>query len=300
MSLEFKDLTIESKDILEPFFNIRSMTSCEYNFNTLFMWAKHNKIQYALGDEFLLLSEVYNDKFILLMPLCKEENFQSAFETARTYCKENNHDFNIYVTDHVFKDFVVKTYPEEFDVVMERDLFDYLYDGDSLRNLTGKKYNKKRNHLNAFYAENEGRYEFRSLVKEDRPMICKFLRSWKNNKDELTETLNDELEAICKMLDHLDDLNIHTGAVYIDGNLEAFTLGSLINQGREAVIHIEKANDNIRGLYPFINQKFLQESFPKVELVNREEDLGIEGLRKAKLSYYPVEVLEKYNIIEKK
>ncbi|MBC7960348.1 MAG: DUF2156 domain-containing protein, partial [Vallitaleaceae bacterium] len=77
------------------------------------------------------------------------------------------------------------------------------------------------------------------------------------------------------------------------------SIGSLINKGKEAVIHIEKANEVIRGMYPLINQVFMQNEFPEVELVNREEDLGIEGLRKSKLSYNPVEVLEKYTFFQK-
>ena len=86
--------------------------------------------------------------------------------------------------------------------------------------------------------------------------------------------------------------------IYVDGALEAFSIGEKLKPNM-ALIHIEKANPEIRGLYPYINQKFLVDEFPDVEFVNREEDLGIEGLRKAKLSYHPVRFAEKYTVREK-
>ena len=93
----------------------------------------------------------------------------------------------------------------------------------------------------------------------------------------------------------MDKLKI--AGIFIDGNLEAFTMGEYLNPNM-ALIHIEKANPSIRGLYPYINQQFLVNEFSDVEFVNREEDLGIEGLRKAKLSYHPVKFVEKYTVRE--
>jgi len=90
---------------------------------------------------------------------------------------------------------------------------------------------------------------------------------------------------------------VRTSGIYIDGRLEAFTMGELLNKNM-ALVHIEKANPDIRGLYPYINQQFVLNEFKNVEFVNREEDLGIEGLRKAKLSYHPCRFVEKYTVKE--
>ncbi len=87
--------------------------------------------------------------------------------------------------------------------------------------------------------------------------------------------------------------------VYIDGQLEAFTIGSYNSLENMAVIHIEKANEKIRGLYQFINQQFLIHEFPDVTLVNREDDLGLEGLRRAKMSYNPIGFAKKYEVFQK-
>lgn len=300
MALEFKELTLEVKEQLEPFFNAREFLSCEYNFNVMYLWSNHYQTQYALTEHFLVLSEIIGGEFITLMPMCKEEYFGEAFEAVREYFKENNLTFKMYVADKLFKDFVVKEYGNTFEIVANRDYFDYLYSGEKLRTLVGKKYSKKRNHLNAFYAEYEGRYSYRSLVPDDKKEVCHFLRKWKTNKGETTDALDEELSAICKIITNLGQLDIKAGAVFVDNKLEALSLGTLTNNGKLAVIHVEKANDNIRGMYPLINQLFLVNEFPEVDIVNREEDLGIEGLRKSKLSYEPIKILKKYSIIEKK
>lgn len=299
MTLQFKDLTIDSREELEPFFNVRETISCEYNFNVMFIWSKVNKTQYAITDHYAVLSEIYKGQFITLMPLCKEEYFKEAFEDILEYYKEHNLKFNTYVTDKKFANFINENYPDKYEMVIERDLCDYVYDAEKLRTLSGKKYSKKRNHLNAFFGEYEGRYIYRKLDKSDKGLMCDFITRWVEHKEEVTSDLDAELDAICKVIDNIDKLDIKCGGVFVDGQLEAFSIGSLINKGKEAVIHVEKANDNIRGMYPLINQIFLINEFPEVELVNREEDLGIEGLRKAKLSYHPIELLEKYTFFEK-
>lgn len=299
MALQFKDLTIDSREELAPFFDLREIKSCEYNFNVMFIWAKANSIKYAITEHYAILSEVMDGRFITLMPLCEEVYFGEAIEDLIAYYGENALKLSIFVTDQVFVDFVEKHYPNRFDKVTNRDFSDYIYDGEKLRTLIGNKYSKKRNHLNAFYGEYEGRYMYRTISKEDKTIVCQFLRRWKKNKDEVTEALDVELEAICRVIDHLDQLNIKCGGIFVDDQLEAFSIGSLVNKGKEAIIHVEKANEDIRGMYPLINQVFLNKEFPEVEWVNREEDLGIEGLRKAKLSYNPIEVLEKYTFFDK-
>ncbi len=299
MKLEFNELTLESRHEIEPFFKLRDIISCEYNFNVMYLWAKHNQTKYAFTDNFLILTEVIEDKLITLMPICKEEHFKEAFEAIYEYFQDINTEFRMYVADKTFKEFIIKEYGDRFEISTYRDYFDYLYDADKLRTLSGKKFNKKRNHLNAFIKEFEGRFIYKKLNKEDKEAVCKFLREWKYNKEAVTEALDEELQSICKIICNIDDLDIKAGAIVLDDKIQAISIGSLTNNGKVAVIHVEKANENIRGMYQVINQQFLLNEFPNVEIVNREEDLGIEGLRKSKLSYNPIEILEKYSIIDR-
>ena len=189
---------------------------------------------------------------------------------------------------------------EDFTVTEQEDLKDYLYDGEALRRLSGKKLHKKKNHLNAFLKEYEGRYEYRRLCCSDRGDVWTFLDKWREQKgDDVEDHLDYEVAGIHEILKNCSFLNVRMSGVYIDGQLEAFTIGSYNPLEDMAIIHIEKANPEIRGLYQFINQQFLIHEFPDVKLVNREDDLGQEGLRRAKMSYNPCGFARKYLIEQK-
>ena len=104
------------------------------------------------------------------------------------------------------------------------------------------------------------------------------------------------MEGIHDILRNCSAFHVHMGGIYIDGRLEAFAIGSYNEKEKMAIIHIEKANPEIRGLYQFINQQFLIHEFPEAEIVNREDDMGLPALRQAKLSYEPMEFARKFRI----
>lgn len=173
------------------------------------------------------------------------------------------------------------------------------YEGESLRTLAGRKNQKKRNHLNSFIKEYGDRVEYRKLNEKDFKDCKNVMSKWLEDKGEDSE-FDSEVRAIKRIFDNYDKLKdkIKIAGIYIDSKLEAFSIGEMLNKDM-AVIHIEKANSDIRGLYPYINKEFLVNEFSDVKFVNREEDLGIEGLRKAKLSYHPIKFAEKYTVIER-
>jgi hypothetical protein len=249
-------------------------------------------------DNYVLFIEEYNNKKYAIMPLCEEAFFEEAVETLKSYFHSLGLPLEIYVTDRVFKDFMLKTYGDEYLITSDRDQFDYLYDAEAMRTLAGKKLRKKRNHINFFMTEYEGRWRYEEIKSDKSHEICAFVKTWGETKGEEEGMLEDELAGVCILIEHMEELEVHVGVIYIDDELKAVTMGSIMNHGKEAVIHIEKADVEIRGLYQVINQEFLKNTLPDVTLVNREDDIGIEGLRKAKLSYYPIALIEKYNIME--
>ena len=164
-----------------------------------------------------------------------------------------------------------------------------------MRKLSGKKLHKKKNRLNVFLRQYEGRFEYRTLGCDDKDDMWKFLDRWRIQKGEdQEEHLDYEVRGIHDILRNCCELNIHMGGIYVDGRLEAFSVGSYNKIEDMAVIHIEKANPEIPGLYQAINQMFLLNEFPNVQWVNREDDMGLEGLRKAKMSYNPADFARKY------
>ena len=245
---------------------------------------------WLMGDE---------DRPFSAMPLCKEEDLEYCFGLMVEYFNEVlNLPLKIRLADE--EGIKVLNLPEDkFIVRLEEDAKDYLYDGEKLRTLSGKKLHKKKNHYNNFIKNYGDRYEYRALGcnPTDRDDVFKFLDKWRAQKgEEVEQHLDPEVEGIHDILLNCTRLNIRMGAIYIDGKMEAFSIGSYNSLEDMAVIHIEKANPEINGLYQAINKEFLMHEFPDVSLVNREDDLGLEGLRHAKQSYYPVDYARKYYV----
>ncbi|CEQ09493.1 Uncharacterized conserved protein [[Clostridium] sordellii] len=298
----FKEIDIDSYKELRPFFNSVDYEACEYCFTTLYMWRDMYKTSYYIEDDFaIIVGEYEGDRFSVL-PLAKKDKIHKAIAFMINYFKNEDHRIYLRAVTKEVVELLQKDYPGRFEYIEERDYFDYVYDAESLRTLKGRKNQKKRNHLNYFIKEYEGRVKYKKLDKENFDDCITLLKAWTVNKEEngdKEEGIDDEFVAIKKIFDHYDVLreDVKISGIYIDNKLEAFTIGEKINE-HMAVIHIEKANPEIRGLYPYINQQFLVNEFPDVELVNREEDLGLEGLRKAKLSYHPCKFVEKYTVTE--
>ena len=298
----FRDIDMESRELLNPYFDLVDYEACEYCFNTLYMWQHLYKTGYYIGDGFAVIVAEYEGNTFSILPLAKKEDMPRVIKFVIDYFeKEQKKIYFRGITKEVV-DYLKENYPDTFDYTAERDLFDYVYDGESMRELKGRKNVKKRNHINYFLKEYEGRFEYRLLDENDFDACLKLVEEWTSNKEEngqVDEEMEEELIGIKKLFNSFpvikDKLKI--AGIFIDGKLEAFTMGEYLNPNM-ALIHIEKANPSIRGLYPYINQQFLVNEFSDVEFVNREEDLGIEGLRKAKLSYHPVKFVEKYTVRE--
>ena len=298
----FKDINMESRELLNPYFDLVDYEACEYCFNTLYMWQHLYKTGYYIGDGFAVIVAEYEGNTFSILPLAKKEDMQRVIEFVVDYFeKEQKKIYFRGITKEVVE-FLKENYPGKFNYIEERDLFDYIYDGESMRQLKGGKNVKKRNHINYFLKQYKERFEYRLLDEKDFDACLELVKEWTNNKEEngqVDEDMEEELIGIKKLFKGYEVLKdkLKIAGIFIDGKLEAFTIGEYLNSNM-ALIHIEKANPKIRGLYPFINQQFLVHEFSDVEFVNREEDLGIEGLRKAKLSYHPIRFVEKYTVRE--
>ena len=301
MELTFKDLQAEDIEQVIPFFYLRPNRTCDSSFLDTFLWREFYQVRYAVSDDKAVQWLMSMDgETHSAMPACREEDLEHYFyEMVDYFNQELKQPFKIYLADEE----AVKKLdldPERFEVTEQEDLKDYLYDGNALRTLSGRKLHKKKNNLNAFMKEYEGRYEYRKLCCSDRAMVWNFLTRWREEKGEdVDRHLDPEVAGVHEILKNCHTLKVRMGGVFLDGELEAFSIGSYNPLEDMAIIHIEKANSQIRGLYQFINQQFLLHEFPEVSVVNREDDLGLEGLRKAKMSYNPMGFARKYLIKQK-
>lgn len=304
MNLQFKPLQAEDMQKIAPFYALRPNKTCDSVYLDSFIWRDYYQVKYTVIDEkaVLFLMEKGGEPFTA-MPICKEEDLSYYFQQLVEYFNEVlKKPLQIFLADEDAINYL-NLDPDKFLIKEEEDLKDYLYDAQALRTLAGKKLHKKKNHLNSFLREYEGRYEYRSLICSDRESVLSFLDEWWENKVEAAEfvrQLDYEVMGIHDILKNCSMLNVRMAGVYIDGSLKAFTIGTYNPLEKMAVIHIEKADPEVKGLYQFINQQFLIHGFTEeVNLVNREDDVGMEGLRRAKMSYYPMGFARKFGVLQK-
>lgn len=181
----------------------------------------------------------------------------------------------------------------EVNISSNRDFYDYLYDAVELRDLSGKSLHGKRNHINRFIRTYTD-FEYENISSADRDEALALVKAWCDDKDlDCMDLTNSDYRAVRQLFIDFDHLDIRGGSIRINGRLVAFSLGSLMRQNT-AVIHFEKADAAYPGLYAAINKFVLENAFPDVQYVNREEDMGIRGLRKSKKSYGPIRMIKKY------
>ena len=187
--------------------------------------------------------------------------------------------------------------PKQFEITETRDYFDYLYTSESLANLAGRKLASKRNHISYFEKTFDWKYE--PITPENISQCAILNEHWgRLNREKNPEEIGEENEAIKIALDNYFDLGFEGGILTIQGEAVAFTFGERLNDNTFCT-HVEKAYGNIRGAYQMINREFARQLQDRYEFINREEDTGSEGLRKAKLSYHPHRLIIKYSALYK-
>ncbi len=288
-------------NMLKWYFSFRHPETCENVILDAYLWKDYYDTKYYFNDKGLMWIFSNKDETFTNMPLCREEDLKECFDDVKDYFNSVlGLKLRLYLADEEAVN-ILNLPQEQFIVEEDRRYFDYIYDADELRNLSGKKYHKKKNHINAFLRDYEERYEFKILTCDDIQAILDFLDEWKEARsiEDEYNRVDYEILGIQSVIKNCQLIKFKVAGVYVDGKLEAFSMGSYSKEEKMAYIHVEKANPEIRGLYPFINQQFLIHGFSEAEKVNREDDMGIEGLRKAKLSYNPIYLAKKYTIIEK-
>ena len=219
-------------------------------------------------------------------------NAKETIELLLSYFEEKGRTFKMHLVSPEQFARLEKWFPGKFQIAYNRDAADYVYESEKLITLSGKKLHGKRNHINKF-KELYPDWTYEPITKENTAECIEMAQNWRvqNGCDE-----NEEKSAeFCVTLNALkmrEELGLRGGLLRADGRVVAFTLGE---PGGEDifVVHIEKAYPDVPGAYPMINQQFVEHECAAYRYVNREEDTGAEGLRKAKLSYYPVMMLEK-------
>lgn len=295
-ALEFRPLTIEAVDSIRPILENSRSRTCDYTVAGLLMWARYFHYEYAIVDDTLFIKGVCEDDVTrpaFSMPVGAMSP-ADALQMVVDYCREHDMPVNFSaVPEDRIADFHTLG-PCRIDELT--DWADYLYNADDLANLTGKKYSKKRNHVNAFASEHPG-YTFQPLTPELIPAVKEFFSATHLTHDDHDLTAEVERMETFRILDNYTRLPFEGAVLSVPGEgIVAFAIGEII--GDTLYVHIEKMRHDINGAGETINKLFAAAMRDRygVSYVNREEDVGDEGLRHAKQSYHPVALLKKYNI----
>lgn len=279
--LEFKSVELNDKEIIEKYYKKENHFLCEYCFTDIFIWGKHYNTQYAVCDGFLFLKSDGEGCCYYTVPE-GDGDFEKAMDRILEYANEKGGSWLFVSIYPEQKEKLEKYYPDKFEFEENRDNADYVYLAEKLASLSGKKLHKKKNHVNRFYKEYDGRWSYEPLNDDNIKEFFSYQLDWCENDSAFLG----ELCAASIALKNYKVLGIVGGILRVDGKIVAVTLGSK-SFDDTMIVHIEKADYNINGAYQVINQQFVLNHCKDVKYVDREEDLGIEGLRKAKESYYP-------------
>jgi hypothetical protein len=289
----FKPIDLEDKPIFDHCLGHDPPQTSELSFTNFFMWRHYYHPVWKLWEECLLiLFQPKNSPAFGLPPVGAGDKAKALYYLCQELMGMDQ-EVRVCRVGEDFVDSFVDS--DRYEIIADRDNSDYVYLAKDLATLPGRKYHKKKNHLNRFLKNTL--YEYRALDTELVECFLDMQEAWCQMKAcvEKSELLAEDY-AVYEALTHFDELDYQGGAIVIDSKVEAFSLGEALNEST-AVIHIEKANPEIPGLYTAINQLFCQHAWSKMVYINREQDLGVEGLRTAKESYHPHHMVDKYTVI---
>jgi len=295
---DFIQMDIGLRDALHPRLSLTSDGVSEFTFSGLYLF--RNKYNYRIsrnGEEggFIISGEQIaadESKKTFFMTPCaapKPDILDSLF---------NTHDYWKNISETVLSPVKEKIEALGIEITEDRDNFDYLYQRKDLAELSGKKFHKKKNHVNNFLSAYPN-HEQKPLTNALIPQAMEVLEKWR--LEAIRRNGNDgDYKSTKEALDLFDNLALRGSIFYVEGKPAAFCMGESLARGRMFVTHFEKALDGeYRGIYQFVNQAFASSLPNFFTFINREQDLGNEGMRQAKMTYRPCDFVRKYTARQK-
>lgn len=286
--IEFSDISVLHRQGAQELIKESKFISCECGFADQLIWSKPYSTQVAFEDGFYIVKYTLDGKNYLAMPMGNAD-IKSLLEKLK--------QLGLNTVLGATKDFVELLEKNNIDCAVKEDRahFDYIYLAQKLATLSGKKLHSKRNHINKF--KSLYNYSYRDL-KDNIEDAMSINNQWcaQNGVCKENSVVNEKC-AVKILFGNYDTLGVKGIVMYINDKPVAYTAGTALFEGSDMFItHFEKAIDGYEGAYAMINYLFANELSEKYMYINREDDMGIEGLRKAKLSYYPDILLEKYTV----
>lgn len=290
--LEFKKLELEDIELVQQYLNGQNSRLCDSTIGGIFMWRNYFQVEFVIYENTLLFKVRYLDGKIAF-PMPVGEHVKESLEAIKEYCIEKKIELHFCVVSKGQLE-VIKENFSSIVAETERDWYDYLYDSQDMATFKGRRYSGQRNHINKFkklYPE----YRFEEITKDNLEEVISFFEEFTITHQKDSETAIEESKMVLELLKKYDIYRQIGGLIRVEDKIVAISVGEIV--GDTLFIHIEKADRDYQGSYQMIVNQFAAHYVNEdVNYVNREEDVGDEGLRKSKLSYHPVELLEKYTV----
>lgn len=289
--IHFKPIELSDKSKIDACLDGNTFRACDFSFTNMYAWNTKFKTQYDIQHKTLFLKFLESDGKVYYMMPIGPMPINEAIRILQDDAKASNIPFQMKGITVEMWEMINKKMPNQFKHTHERNNDEYIYLSSKLISLSGKKLQSKRNHINRFKIDNPDWQYFPLTSKKELNECVAMLDEWENIKEDTSRTLQYDYIATRLMLEHFDYLQLTGGAIRVNGKIIAFTIGEKLTEDT-FVVHVEKAFGEINGAYTIINQQFIEHEASKFKYINREEDMGIEPLRKAKLSYQPDILLE--------
>ncbi len=296
--MDFKQICIEDKMVIEKYLRSDNQGIAEHCFTSIFMWQDFYSTAYCVDEEFLYIKSKSSDKKedYYMYPVGKGDIKVALNKLFDSF----GDDITIVSITEEQKQVIETLMPNVFNFTEQRNSADYIYLSERLISLSGKKLHAKRNFVNRFISTNEGNYSFEEIRSENKYKAWEFHLTWSKDSEneEQAASLFAEKTAIKKIIDNFESLGAVGALLSVGGKVIGFTIATKSTEDL-AVVQIEKCNIEYEGAYQTINKLFVENLLSDMTYINREEDLGIEGLRKAKMSYRPEIIRTKYSAVKK-
>ncbi len=288
--IPFRRPQLTDRAQLNPLFLASDYRGCEYSFVNIYIWGHQ---EYALVEGELVLFSHWDGRSMYVYP--GRSKRREIIEALEMDAAERGIPMRMYGLDAEAAAEIESLFPGKYEFAANRDGFDYLYEVERLAELRGKKLQQKRNHINRFVDLYPDWY-VKPITGENLPDCMEMAADWYRVHEDAEHDYRLEKVAMCRAFHAFDELGMEGLALYADGRIVAMTMGNRLRRDTFDV-NFEKAYADIPGAYPLINREFarvIRSRYPEVVYLNREEDMGLPGLRKSKLSYHPDLLLVKY------
>lgn len=298
--LKFREIQLDDKAWIDKCLKVSDFRGCEYSFANNLAWRRlSDTVICHHGDFYISCSFDDERKPVFTFPSGARydaegiEKYKKLFAELGEYAESVGAKLKISSVNSEHLKWMQEFYKDEITVNADRDSFDYIYKAENLIELKGKKYHGKRNHIKRF---KENNWSFETLTSDRFDECTAFAAEFYNeNKSYDDYSAVVEQFVIHTFFSNFEYLGLKGGVLRKDGKMVGFTIGEQLNTDT-FVVHIEKAKSEVQGAYPAICNEFAIACASQLEYINREEDLGIEGLRRSKMSYHPEFLLEKYTV----